>query len=40
MTGIGNEAAGRIWYRALTVYMLSNTNFAGAREATRHLPLS
>ncbi|BBH69991.1 hypothetical protein ACTI_66760 [Actinoplanes sp. OR16] len=34
VTGIGNEAAGRIWYRALTVYMLSNTNFGGAREAT------
>ncbi|WP_229075184.1 M4 family metallopeptidase [Actinoplanes sp. DH11] len=34
VTGIGNEKAGRIWYRALTVYMLSNTNFAGARQAT------
>ncbi|MFC7530588.1 M4 family metallopeptidase [Actinoplanes sp. GCM10030250] len=34
VTGIGNERAAQIWYRALTVYMVSNTNFAGAREAT------
>ena len=34
VTGIGNEAAGAIWYRALTVYMLTNTNFAAARQAT------
>ncbi len=34
VTGIGNDKAGRIWYRALTVYMLSNTNYAGARAAT------
>ncbi|GIE79879.1 hypothetical protein Aph02nite_58290 [Actinoplanes philippinensis] len=34
VTGIGNEKAAQIWYRALTVYMVSNTNFAGAREAT------
>ena len=34
MTGIGRDAAGAIWYRALTVYMTSNTNYAGARVAT------
>jgi Zn-dependent metalloprotease len=34
VTGIGNDAAGRIWYRALTVYMTSSTNYAGARAAT------
>ena len=34
VTGIGQAAAGKIWYRALTVYMTSNTNYAGARTAT------
>lgn len=34
VTGIGQAAAGAIWYRALTVYMTSNTNYAGARTAT------
>ncbi|MEW6735758.1 MAG: M4 family metallopeptidase [Acidobacteriota bacterium] len=34
MTGIGADAAARIWYRALTTYMTQNTNFAGARTAT------
>ncbi|WP_203784600.1 M4 family metallopeptidase [Paractinoplanes rishiriensis] len=34
VTGIGNDKAGQIWYRALTVYMLSNTNYAAARQAT------
>ena len=33
VTGIGRDAAARIWYRALTVYMTSNTNYAGARVA-------
>ena len=33
MTGIGNDHAARIWYRALTVYMTSSTNYAGARTA-------
>jgi Zn-dependent metalloprotease len=28
------DMAGKIWYRALTVYMNSTTNFAGARTAT------
>jgi Zn-dependent metalloprotease len=34
ITGLGNDKAGRIWWRALTVYMTSNTNYAGARTAT------
>lgn len=34
LSGIGRDAASRIWYRALTVYMTSNTNYAGARTAT------
>lgn len=34
VTGIGNDAAGKIWYRALTTYMTSSTKYAGARTAT------
>ncbi|MFI7429525.1 M4 family metallopeptidase [Micromonospora sp. NPDC049836] len=34
VTGIGNAKAGAIWYRALTRYMTSRTNYAGARTAT------
>ncbi|MFW5474881.1 M4 family metallopeptidase [Knoellia sp. CPCC 206450] len=34
LTGIGRDAAAKIWYRALTVYMTSSTNYAGARTAT------
>jgi thermolysin len=34
VTGIGPSAAEKIFYRALTVYMTSGTNFAGARTAT------
>ncbi|HEU5109476.1 MAG TPA: M4 family metallopeptidase, partial [Micromonosporaceae bacterium] len=34
LVGIGRDAAGQIWYRALTVYMTSNTDYAGARAAT------
>ncbi len=34
VNGIGTAAAEKIWYRALTVYMTSNTDFAGARAAT------
>ena len=34
LTGIGRDAAGKIWYRALTVYMTSGTSYAGARAAT------
>lgn len=34
VTGMGADNAARIWYRALTVYMTSGTNFSGARTAT------
>ncbi len=34
LAGIGRDAAGKIWYRALTVYMTSSTNYAAARTAT------
>lgn len=34
VTGTGATNAARIWYRALTVYMTSGTNFSGARTAT------
>ncbi|MDX3355499.1 M4 family metallopeptidase [Streptomyces sp. ME01-24h] len=34
VSGIGREAATDIWYRALTVYMTSTTDYAGARAAT------
>jgi thermolysin len=33
VTGMGTTDAAKIWYRALTVYMTSGTNFAGARTA-------
>jgi Zn-dependent metalloprotease len=33
-TGIGPDDAARIWYRALTSYMTSSTNYSGARTAT------
>jgi Zn-dependent metalloprotease len=33
VTGIGRDAAARIWYRALTTYMTSTTNYKGARDA-------
>jgi Zn-dependent metalloprotease len=32
--GIGRSAAEQIWYRALTMYFVSNTNYAGARAGT------
>lgn len=32
--GIGPDNAAKIWYRALTVYMTSGTNYSGARTAT------
>jgi Zn-dependent metalloprotease len=35
VTGIGRSAAERIWYRALTVYFTSGTNYAGARTGTK-----
>ncbi|MFL4902134.1 M4 family metallopeptidase [Streptomyces sp. MMS24-I2-30] len=34
VTGIGIDNAQRIWYRALTTYMTSSTDYAGARTAT------
>lgn len=34
VSGIGHDAAAEIWYRALTVYFTSNTDYAGARTAT------
>ncbi|MFF8943301.1 M4 family metallopeptidase [Streptomyces sp. NPDC014864] len=34
VTGLGRDKLGKIWYRALTVYMTSSTNYAGARTAT------
>ena len=34
VTGIGRDAAQKIWFRALTVYMTSGTNYSGARTAT------
>ncbi|NJC72867.1 M4 family metallopeptidase [Planosporangium thailandense] len=34
VTGVGNSAAEKIWYRALTTYMTSTTNYKGARTAT------
>ncbi|MFH9987024.1 M4 family metallopeptidase [Streptomyces luteogriseus] len=34
VTGIGRAKLGRIWYRALTVYMTSSTTYADARTAT------
>ncbi|MFE1317004.1 M4 family metallopeptidase [Kitasatospora phosalacinea] len=34
LTGIGRAKAAQVWYRALTVYMTSTTNYKGARTAT------
>lgn len=34
MTGIGAAEAANIWYKALTTYMTSSTNFSGTRQAT------
>ncbi|MFE9611639.1 M4 family metallopeptidase [Streptomyces sp. NPDC006012] len=34
VAGIGIDNAQRIWYRALTTYMTSSTDYAGARTAT------
>ncbi|MFF7734705.1 M4 family metallopeptidase [Streptomyces sp. NPDC007984] len=34
VTGIGRAKLGKIWYRALTVYMTSSTDYADARKAT------
>jgi Zn-dependent metalloprotease len=35
LAGIGRDKAQRIWYRALTVYFTSTSDFAGARAATQ-----
>ncbi|MFC8176609.1 M4 family metallopeptidase [Streptomyces sp. NPDC057325] len=32
--GIGKDKAAAVWYRALSTYMTSTTNYAGARTAT------
>ncbi|MFD7734060.1 M4 family metallopeptidase [Kitasatospora phosalacinea] len=34
VTGIGRAKAAQVWYRALSVYMTSTTNYKGARTAT------
>ncbi|MFE7588398.1 M4 family metallopeptidase [Kitasatospora sp. NPDC057512] len=34
VTGIGRDKAAAVWYRALTTYMTSSTNYAAARTAT------
>ncbi|MER5779672.1 M4 family metallopeptidase [Streptomyces sp. NPDC002039] len=34
VSGIGNDKAGKIWYRALTRYLVPNSNFSGARAST------
>lgn len=34
LAGIGRDAAQQIWYRALTTYFTSSTNYAAARVAT------
>ncbi|MFD8087320.1 M4 family metallopeptidase [Kitasatospora sp. NPDC059722] len=34
VTGIGRDKAAQIWYRALTVYFTSTTNYASARTGT------
>jgi Zn-dependent metalloprotease len=33
VAGIGNDKAARIWYRALTDFMTSSTNYGQARTA-------
>ncbi len=33
VTGMGTTDAAKIWYRALSIYMTSSTNFSGARTA-------
>ena len=34
VNGLGNDTAGKIWYRALTTHMTSGTNYHDARTAT------
>ncbi len=33
MTGVGNDHAARVWFRALTTYLTSSSNYAAARTA-------
>ena len=33
VTGIGRDKAARIWYKAISDYMTSSTNYHGARTA-------
>ncbi|MEO6154226.1 MAG: M4 family metallopeptidase [Thermomonas sp.] len=40
ITGIGRSAAEKIWYKAITAYMTSSTNYAGARVATLNAAVS
>ncbi|MCM2250356.1 MAG: M4 family metallopeptidase [Geothrix sp.] len=40
MTGIGNDKAGRIVYKALTAYMTSSTTYAGAKTACLNAAVS
>ena len=35
VAGIGRDAAAKIWFRALTTYMTSSTNYSGARAPPR-----
>ena len=34
VTGIGRDAAAKVWFRALTTYMTSSTTYSGARTAS------
>ena len=34
LNGVGRTQPSKIWYRALTMYMTSDTNYADARTAT------
>ncbi|NWJ41769.1 MAG: M4 family metallopeptidase [Geothrix sp.] len=34
MTGVGNDAAARIWFRALSTYLTASSNYAAARTAS------
>lgn len=36
VAGVGIDVAQKIWYRALTTYMVSESNYADARSATAH----
>jgi len=40
VTGIGRDKAGAIWYKALTMYMTSRTDYQGAQPVAVMLPQS